>query len=194
MRNEILFLCLGIVAASGCDEGVLRGDGPRLKGDQPASLEGHLLLEARPGKDSDGPAVKDRSGPPAKDVLAPPIKDKSGLPKDLSGPTTDGTPGLKVTWGAGCWYSGTGCTGKCQAMPFSLVAPKPIPLNGTLYFNTTCDPKDGTDNLNDTGGTTPNGSWLFWFIHFPNMPNTSAIWWLDTAKTGCIDYSTAPDC
>jgi hypothetical protein len=83
---------------------------------------------------------------------------------------------------------------KYQAMQFTLVTPKPIPLEGTLYFDTTCNPSMGTDNLNDTGGTTGSGSWLFWFIHHPDETSTSAIWSLGGISSGCIDYSTAPDC
>jgi hypothetical protein len=36
--------------------------------------------------------------------------------------------------------------------------------------------------------------WTFWFIHFPDHLNSSAIWTVGTEKSACIDYSTAPPC
>jgi hypothetical protein len=97
-----------------------------------------------------------------------------------------------VTWGGGCWYVESG--NKYQAMQFQLVTPNPIPLEGTLYFTTDCNASQGTDNLNDTGGTIGSGGWLFWFIHHPNMPSTSAVWSLGNQYSGCIDYMNAPNC
>ena len=141
----------------------------------------------KPGADgggadrTDGTMIPDTSLP---DTFAP--KD-TGTPETLSGEA-----GLMVTWTSGCWYTYMGK--KYQAMEFDLVTPKPIPLEGTLFFDTTCDPSTGTDNLNDTGGTTPSGSWLFWFIHHPDEMSTSAIWSLGGIRSACIDYSTAPAC
>jgi hypothetical protein len=112
------------------------------------------------------------------------------LPDD-SGSTSDASD-LTVTWGTACWDVDTGH--KYQAMPFQLVTSSPVPLEATLYFDTTCDPSNGTDNLNDTGGTIGSGGWVFWFIHHPDMPNTSAVWSLGSQTSGCIDYSKAPDC
>jgi hypothetical protein len=63
-----------------------------------------------------------------------------------------------------------------------------------LFYDTTCDASSGTDNLNDTGGTIPSGTWTFWFIHHPGLTDSSAIWSIGSIKSPCIDYSTAPDC
>jgi hypothetical protein len=105
---------------------------------------------------------------------------------------SNGNDGITVTWNEGCWYNTGGSA--YQAMEFTLQSANPVALEGTLYFTTNCDPSQGTDNLNDTGGTTPSGSWTFWFIHHPNNYTTSAVWSLGEHYTGCIDYSTAPNC
>jgi hypothetical protein len=106
--------------------------------------------------------------------------------------------GVTVTWHPPCWelYMLPGDTQmrRYQAMAFDLQTSAPIPLNGTLYYNDNCDPRDGTDNLNDTGGTTGSGSWLFFFIHHPDQRPTSAVWWLGHSSSGCVDYTNAPDC
>jgi len=106
--------------------------------------------------------------------------------------TLEGEGGLMVTWTLGCWYTDSGM--KYQAMSFSVESSTPLPLEGTLFYDTTCDASMGTDNLNDTGGTTPSGSWIFWFIHHPGEIASSAIWSYGGIKSGCIDYGTAPDC
>jgi hypothetical protein len=106
--------------------------------------------------------------------------------------TLEGEGGLMVTWTEGCWYETGGM--KYQAMSFTVESSTPLPLEGTLFYNATCDPSDGTDNLNDTGGTTPSGSWIFWFIHHPGLTNSSAIWSYGGIKSACINYNVAPDC
>jgi hypothetical protein len=118
---------------------------------------------------------------------------------DASSPVVDAGTGsfqeagsLSVKWGPGCWYSDSG--NKYQAMSFDLTSDAPVPLEATLFYNDTCDPSDGTDNLNDTGGTLKSGSFTFWFIHHPNQKPTSAIWSFDNLATGCIDYTSLPDC
>jgi hypothetical protein len=111
----------------------------------------------------------------------------AGMPEAL-----EGEGGLMVTWTEGCWYETGGM--QYQAMQFTVESKTPLPLEGTLFYNATCDPSDGTDNLNDTGGTTPSGSWLFWFIHHPGEKNTSAIWSYGGIKSACINYNVAPDC
>jgi hypothetical protein len=153
---------------------------------------------------------------PAPDASAPDTSVPSGTMADSSPPpppvdsavpqgdgavqvTPPGTidasspPGLKVTWQQACWYVDPQGN-RYQAMAFQLTSPTPVPLEGTLLFTTNCDESQGTDNLNDTGGTTPSGNWEFWFIHHPNETNTSAIWSLGDETSGCVDYANAPDC
>jgi hypothetical protein len=103
--------------------------------------------------------------------------------------------GIDVTWGTGCWYTDSGH--RYQAMSFQLTTTNPVPLEGTLYYTTNCDPGAGTDNLNDNGNTIPSGGWTFWFIHHPDNLTTSAIWSMGSLgdhPSVCIDYSTAPSC
>lgn len=103
--------------------------------------------------------------------------------------------GIDVTWSAGCWYKDSGHA--YQAMSFQLTTQTPVPLEGTLYFTTNCDPSGGTDNLNDTGATTPSGNWTFWFIHHHDNKMTSAIWSMGALgdhPSPCIDYTSLPDC
>jgi hypothetical protein len=114
-----------------------------------------------------------------------------GGPYDLCG-AGGADAAVSVTWDGGCWYSEGGH--RYQAIQFTLSAPTPVPLEGTLVFTTNCDPSQGTDNANDNGQTTPSGSWIFWFIHHPDELCTSATWWLAGHCSGCIDYSVAPDC
>jgi hypothetical protein len=106
--------------------------------------------------------------------------------------STETEAGLKVTWRQGCWYLEQGH--RYQAMQFQLTTSSPVPLEATLMFTTNCDQTQGTDNLNDTGGTMGSGSYTFWFIHHPDEMNTSAVWSFGNLKSACIDYSKAPDC
>jgi len=103
--------------------------------------------------------------------------------------------GLQVTWQNACWYKGRKAS--FQGMAFDLNVPAPpvaLPLEATLYLNSTiCNPSS-QDNLNDTGTLTGSGSWIFWFIHHPNKKNTSAIWTIGNQSSGCVSYANAPKC
>ncbi len=108
--------------------------------------------------------------------------------------------GLQVTWQGACWlknYPKSFCNGACQGMSFSLNIPTPpaqLPLEATLYVNsTTCNPSS-QDNLNDLGTLTGSGGWIFWFTHHPNLKNSSAIWTIGNQSSGCVSYAKAPNC
>jgi hypothetical protein len=108
--------------------------------------------------------------------------------------------GLTVTWQGACWLKGypkTFCSGACQGMAFTVNIPAPpaqLPLEATLYLNSTkCNPAS-QDNLNDTGAPTGSGSWINWFINHPNVKNSSAIWTIGNQSSGCVSYATAPKC
>ncbi len=141
-----------------------------------------------------GPADATPDTAVASDAPLPDVTTQDTGTRDVIVPDafTQDSGNLSVTWQGGCWYSDQGH--KYQAMRFTLQTSAPIPLEGTLFFTTTCDPSQGTDNLNDTGSTINSGSWTFWFIHHPDEFNTSATWSLGNLSSGCIDYSTAPDC
>jgi hypothetical protein len=111
---------------------------------------------------------------------------------DRDGGSFEEAGSLSVKWGPGCWYADSGH--KYQAMSFDLTTDAPVPLEATLFYNATCDASGGTDNLNDTGGTMGSGGYTFWFIHHPDQKPTSAIWSFDNLTSGCIDYTSLPDC
>ncbi|MGA2590852.1 MAG: hypothetical protein ABSH32_13115 [Bryobacteraceae bacterium] len=108
--------------------------------------------------------------------------------------------GLQVTWQGACWIKGfpkSVCNGACQGMAFNLNVPTPpsaLPLEATLYLNsTTCNPSS-QDNLNDIGTLTGSGGWIFWFDHHPNRKNSSAIWTYGNQSSGCVSYASAKVC
>jgi hypothetical protein len=118
--------------------------------------------------------------------------------------------GPSVTWQGACWQDasifGDGTQGNLQSMTFSIVTPTPVALEGTLFFTSNCDPSQGQDNLNDTGGTIGSGGWTFSFIHHPNEIPSSALWWIGPVTSdgkcpagapcsGCVNYTkTTPKC
>ena len=41
---------------------------------------------------------------------------------------------------------------------------------------------------------SPDYEWTFWFTHFPNQTNMSAIWYVGNEQSQCVNYNVAPDC
>ena len=145
------------------------------------------------------PTVADASAPPRTDASPPAdaTADASDAadsrpPVGQDAGSTETGNGVEVTWQLGCWHVEAGH--RYQAIQFRLVTSSPVPLEATLFFNARCDPSDGTDNLNDTGGTIGSGSYEFWFIHHPDEMPSSAIWSFEGLSSACIDYGKAPDC
>ncbi len=118
--------------------------------------------------------------------------------------------GPSVTWQGACWQDasifGDGTQGNLQSITFSIVTPTPVALEGTLFYTSNCDPSQGQDNLNDTGGTIGSGGWTFSFIHHPSEIPSSALWWIGPVTpdgkcpagapcSGCVNYTkTTPKC
>jgi hypothetical protein len=104
--------------------------------------------------------------------------------------------GLKVTWGAACWWDLDGQ--ELQAITADLQVPTPpggLPNEGTLYFgSTTCNGEDGADNLNDFQTVVTSGDWIFGFTRHPGVTASSAIWTLGNQSSGCVSYEKAPSC
>ncbi len=115
--------------------------------------------------------------------------------------------GTSVTWNGACWATLTinGFTGNFQAMDFTLAAPAPVVVNGSLFFTPNCT--GGADNMNDTGALTGSGTTIEGFIHYPNLIPSSALYWIGSASTdgttcpagslcsGCVTYTQAtPNC
>ena len=116
--------------------------------------------------------------------------------------------GVSVTWYGACWETATiyGYTGNFQAIDFALSTPTPVPVNGTLFFTSNCDPSQGTDNMNDTGATTGSTHMIQGFSHYPGVIPSSAMYWIGNATSngtcppgslcsGCVTYNAStPNC
>ena len=125
----------------------------------------------------------------------------SALSNAVQATTADGPP-ISVTWYGGCWYEGTvgGVTGKFQAVDFSMVTPKPVAVQGSLFFGSTCDTSLGIDNMNDFNSLTGSTHMIQGFsYHHDEMP-TSALYWMGDRTpdgqcpkgapcSGCIHYT-----
>lgn len=115
---------------------------------------------------------------------------------------------VPVTVNASCGGSGPGGAGPIgnwqgfmyndggnldQAISFTVAQAGSYAFNGTLYYGSTCDPTQFTDQIG-FGNPISFGAngYTFWFIHYPNNRNTSAIWTVGTQSSGCISYANAP--
>ena len=131
----------------------------------------------------------------------------SALSNALQVSTLAGPP-VSITWYGACWYQGTvgGVTGMFQAIDFSLITATPVPLQGTLFFGSTCDSSLGTDNMNDFNTLTGSTHMIQGFSHNPNIMPTSALYWIGNPTpdgqcpagapcSGCLHYTQAtPSC
>jgi hypothetical protein len=82
-----------------------------------------------------------------------------------------------------------------QGVQFSLSASATLPFDGLLFRGATCDPAQIADEIGFGAPLQLGGfGWTYWFIHFPDQLNTSAIWTVGTQKSACINYNTAPPC
>jgi hypothetical protein len=82
-----------------------------------------------------------------------------------------------------------------QAVNISLGNPGEYPFNALLYYGTTCNPDDVADQIGfgeefDFGGF----GWTFWFNHFPNRKDMSAVWYVGEDSSQCVNYEIAPNC
>jgi hypothetical protein len=121
-------------------------------------------------------------------ITATPIKSPTPTPTATPNPTKTPTPtktpdatptaGLTVSW-YGCMYSPDGH--KYQAMEFGLSGSAVLQAN--LYYGPTCDPGQLADQIS-SGNSLGPGGYLWWFIDFRDMPDTSAIWTLGTQRSG----------
>ncbi len=93
----------------------------------------------------------------------------------------------------GCWFK----QGKkhYQAVDISVGNPGTYPFNAYLYHGTTCNPNDMADQIGngeelDFGGF----GYTFWFDRFANEKDMSALWYVGSDSSVCVDYETAPNC
>ncbi len=91
----------------------------------------------------------------------------------------------------GCMYTTGGHS--YQAVKISVKNPGKYPFYANLYYGSTCSQwadDFGNGQLINFGGF----DYTFWFDHFPDQKNMSAIWQVGPDTSKCIAYATAPSC
>jgi hypothetical protein len=91
----------------------------------------------------------------------------------------------------GCWYKTGGK--EYQAANISVKNPGTYPFYANLYYGSTCSQwadDFGNGERIDFGGF----GYTFWFDHFPDKKDMSAIWQVGSNKSACIAYENAPLC
>ena len=93
----------------------------------------------------------------------------------------------------GCWYKQG--KNRYQAVNVSVKNPGKYAFNALLYHGTNCNPNDYADQfgfgqLLNFGGT----GYIFWFNAFANKTDMSALWYVGTDKSQCVNYEDAPAC
>jgi hypothetical protein len=93
----------------------------------------------------------------------------------------------------GCWYKQG--KNRYQAVDVSVKNPGKYAFNALLYHGTTCNPNDYADQfgfgqLLNFGGT----GYIFWFNAFANKTDMSALCYVGTDKSQCVNYEDAPAC
>lgn len=91
----------------------------------------------------------------------------------------------------GCWYRTGGQ--EYQAVKISVKNPGTYPFYANLYYGSTCTKwadDFGNGQLLHFGGF----GYTFWFDHFPDQKDMSAIWQVGKDNSACIAYQTAPAC
>lgn len=99
-----------------------------------------------------------------------------------------GNPGANFQ---GCWYK-TGGHGY-QAVKISVKNPGTYHFYANLYHGSTCSQwadDFGNGQLISFGGA----DYIFWFDHFPDQRNMSALWQVGNNVSLCVVYSNAPPC
>ncbi len=106
----------------------------------------------------------------------------------LKVPATD--PGATFQ---GCRYQSNG--NSYQGVTISVATAGTYPFNAVLYYGTTCDPNKWADEFGfDTPLAFGGFDWIFWFNAFPNQNNMSALWYVGSNKSQCVNYEVVPDC
>jgi hypothetical protein len=102
------------------------------------------------------------------------------------------TTGTVVSF-KGCIYNSNGH--KYQAVTIHPSQAVTLPFNAILYYGTTCNTNNFADQFG-FGQTLSLGTlnYIFWFSDFGDQLNMSAVWTLGTHSSGCVNYTTAPNC
>jgi len=105
---------------------------------------------------------------------------------------SDNTPSNPEATFKGCWEKQG--KNRYQAVDVSVGNPGTYPFNGYLYYGNGCNSNDQADwfgyNDLDFGGF----GYTFWFTRFANRKDMSALWYVGSDKSVCVNYETAPSC
>jgi hypothetical protein len=93
----------------------------------------------------------------------------------------------------GCWH--TSGKNRYQAVDVSVKNAGKYPFNAVLYYGTGCGVGNFADQFGfgqiiDFGGF----GYTFWFTAFANKTDMSALWYVGTDKSQCVNYEVAPNC
>ena len=92
-----------------------------------------------------------------------------------------------------CVYRSGGA--QYQAVKFKMKRAASVRLDALLYDGSGCSPSQFIDEFGYGNKVSlGKGIWIFWFIHFPDMLDTSGLWKVGKQRSQCADYRTAPDC
>ena len=102
--------------------------------------------------------------------------------------SSSGNPGANFQ---GCMYKTGGHA--YQAVKVSVKNPGTYNFYANLYYGSTCSQwadNFGNGQLLNFGGF----DYTFWFDHFPDQKNMSALWQVGNNVSACIAYASAPPC
>ncbi|MGH9513250.1 MAG: hypothetical protein ACRD2U_14045 [Terriglobales bacterium] len=106
------------------------------------------------------------------------------------GSSGSGSSGPGATF-QGCLYQRNGH--RYQGVRISVANPGTYPFDAYLYRGPSCQANQQIDEFGF--GTPLNfGGWLFWFSDFGDQTDTSAIWFVGSDKSQCVNYAVAPPC
>jgi hypothetical protein len=93
----------------------------------------------------------------------------------------------------GCWYRQNGH--RYQGVDISVGNPGTYPFNAILYRGATCNPNDFADQFGFGQMLNFGGfGYTFWFTDFRDRTNMSALWYVGSENSQCVNYATAPNC
>jgi hypothetical protein len=94
----------------------------------------------------------------------------------------------------GCWYQKNG--NRYQGVTVTVENAGLYPFDAVLYYGATCNPNDWADEFGFGQHLqfTPGYTWTFWFTDFGNQTEMSAIWYVGSDQSQCVNYATAPTC
>jgi len=93
----------------------------------------------------------------------------------------------------GCWYRQGGH--RYQGVDVSVKNAGTYPFNAVLYYGATCNPNSFADQFGFGQPIQFGGfGYTFWFTDFKDQTNMSALWYVGSQSSACVNYAVAPDC